>query len=128
MHHVQYHEVVRLGHTLFMHAKVDTQEWTEFLTEHLVSILGGTVFFLLMMSKINYGTTFKYGNKVQFRTMLNIKNIKNMGVHVETIKLQHVKVKRALEKVLSLKITKDRHVIDLMLVLQMRYDFETKQK
>ena len=53
---------------------------------------------------------------------------KNMGVHTEIIKKQQVQVRRALEKVLVSKIPVERYRIELKLTLQIRCNFNIKQK
>ena len=82
MHH---YELVKLGCTMFLHAKEDTKEWTKLLTECLADMLCSVVMFLLM-SKINDGISFKDGKKVKGMTTINMKKSENMGVHVEIIK------------------------------------------
>ena len=52
----------------------------------------------------------------------------NIATHIEIIKKQQVSVKRTLEKILASKISLDRYRIDLKLMLQMRFNFDIKQK
>ena len=52
----------------------------------------------------------------------------NIAVYTEIIKNQQVQVKRALEKHLALKVSENRYSIDLKLMLQIRFNFDSKQK
>ena len=83
---MQYPEVVKIGYILFLTPKADITEWTEFLMQLLKEILGINVKFVLVVLKINDGTSFKDNNKRQESKVAKARIGENIAVHIETIK------------------------------------------
>ena len=94
----------------------------------LKEILEINMKFTLVALKINNSTLFKDNNKRQGSAIVKVRIEENIATYVETIKKQWVSVKRALEKILALKISADRYSIELKLILQIRFGFNAKQK
>ena len=78
----------------------------------------------LAVAKINDKTTFKDGCSAKKKVFVPRKKVENMGGHAETIKSQQLQVKRVLDKILT-KIPAERHGMELLLLLHLRYDMGT---
>ena len=112
---VQYYDAVKLGCIMCITTKIETRRQTEFFVEKIEEKLDEKLLIALSISKINDGTNFSRKKKVEYQ-----------GVHVETIKSQQIKVKRALYEILK-KIPAQIHDMELRFMLQMRHSIDSKQ-
>ena len=87
---IQKHDAVKISYILHLLTKIEVAGWTKCMLKELKVKLGSNVMLTLVVAKINDGKAFKEGICIRKKVLTQKKKVRNMGVHVETIKSQQL--------------------------------------
>ena len=83
---------------------------------------------VLSVTKINNSMGFKDNFGSSLSISYTKKKTEYWGVHIETVKSQQVKVKRAIYRILASEIPEHMYRMELRFMPYMRYDMDSRQK
>lgn len=120
---IQHCHAVKLGYIMRLTTKAEISRWKEFFQNQVEEILQTKVQLAISAARINDGTGFADDSTSKSSSLrTKRKKVNCWGAHIEIVKDQQVKVKRAIIHILACNIPSWMHSMPLKFIPSIRHD------